>query len=505
MIMKWQTIGTGLTALAAVCCMARAEERWSEPIKTGLSAFRDAGEWAMAGDVNKDTQNAARLAAKEGTSVIYNGKNGRTVDLMTREEFGDVEAHIEFLIPEKSNSGVYFQGRYEIQVFDSHGKAKPSHSDCGGIYERWENNRGFEGHAPRVNASKPAGEWQTFDVIFRAPRFDAAGRKTANAKFEKVVHNGQIVHENVEATGPTRAARFNDEKPLGPLMVQGDHGPVAYRNIRIRPLSAAAARPLFAMDTYTQRPYPRGTMPVAQQMDLLKELGYAGVAWTSDDPARVKSARELAEARGLRIVSIYCQATLTRDGLKGEGRLPGIIESLKGSGCVIWLHISSRDFARSSADGDDAALEGLRGIAGLAEQAGLKVAIYPHVGDWTERVQDAVRVANKVDRANFGVTFNLCHCLKMGDEEKIPSLLESAAARLFLVTINGADTGAPSAGWNRLIQTLDRGSLDLRPILRKLNELKFTGPIACQGFGVPGDIRDNLARTMDAWKKICAE
>ncbi len=136
--------------------------------------------------------------------------------------------------PKGSNSGVYFQARYEIQILDSWGVEHPKYGDCGGIYERWKDNQGFEGRPPRVNASREPGEWQSFDVIFRAPRFDAAGGKIANARFVKVIHNGTVVHENVEVTGPTRASTFEDEKPLGPLMLQGDHGPVAYRNLRVK-------------------------------------------------------------------------------------------------------------------------------------------------------------------------------------------------------------------------------------------------------------------------------
>ncbi|MGB1817175.1 MAG: family 16 glycoside hydrolase [Rubripirellula sp.] len=70
--------------------------------------------------------------------------------------------------------------------------------------------------------------------MFRAPRFDEVGNKTANARFVRVMHNGKVVHENVDVTGPTRGAGFNDEQPTGPLMIQGDHGPVAYRNVRVR-------------------------------------------------------------------------------------------------------------------------------------------------------------------------------------------------------------------------------------------------------------------------------
>ena len=200
-----------------------------------------AGEWAMVGEVAKDPADEKRLAVKPGAGAIYNGPKGRTRNLLSQWEHGDVAAHVEFVVPKGSNSGAYFQGRYEIQVFDSWGVTDMKHGDCGGIYQRWDPKRGrgkegYEGHAPPTNASRPPGQWQAFDVIFRAPRFDSSGRKTANARFVKVIHNGVVVHENVEVTGPTRAATYGDEKPLGPLMLQGDHGPVAYRNMTFLPL-----------------------------------------------------------------------------------------------------------------------------------------------------------------------------------------------------------------------------------------------------------------------------
>jgi len=197
------------------------------------------GTWQISGAAKVNPDNEERLVAEAGSGVIVNGPDGRTVDLFSRGEFGDVKAHIEFMVPRGSNSGVYFMGRYEVQVFDSWGVEKPKYSDCGGIYQRWDEKRdpkGFEGHPPRVNASLPPGQWQSYDVIFRAPRFDEDGNKVANARFEKVIHNGIVVHEDVEVKGHTRAAAYTDEKPTGPLMLQGDHGPVAYRNIRIERL-----------------------------------------------------------------------------------------------------------------------------------------------------------------------------------------------------------------------------------------------------------------------------
>lgn len=222
---------------------ATAEDAGTVPMGD-LSAFQEpTGDWTPAAEVFLDGKDEKKLAWKEGTGALVNGPKGKTAHLVTKAEHGDVRLHVEFMVPKGSNSGVYLQGRYEIQVLDSWGVTELKHGDCGGIYQRWndakgldDGKRGYEGRAPRVNASKKPGEWQEFDITFRAPRFDAAGQKTANAVFVKVVHNGVVVHENEELSGPTRASLFNDEKPLGPLMLQGDHGPVAYRNLRIQPL-----------------------------------------------------------------------------------------------------------------------------------------------------------------------------------------------------------------------------------------------------------------------------
>ena len=209
------------------------ESDWIE--LAGTSFWQEnRGKWMVVGSVSLDPENDARLAFEAGEGIWANGPEGRTVDLHSILDHGDVEAHIEFMVPKGSNSGVYFQSRYEVQIFDSWGGEEPQFSDCGGVYQRWKEGQGFEGHPPRKNASRPPGEWQSFDVVFRAPRFDAAGNKTENARLVKVVHNGVVVHENVEVTGPTRAATFEDEVEMGPLMVQGDHGPVAFKNARVK-------------------------------------------------------------------------------------------------------------------------------------------------------------------------------------------------------------------------------------------------------------------------------
>jgi hypothetical protein len=207
---------------------------------TGFDGWRTPlGDWRLAGSVRLDPEDPARFEIEDGEGLMVNGETGRTSHMVSKMEHADVEAHIEFMVPKGSNSGVYFMGRYEIQVFDSYGVEEPKYLDCGAIYQRWDDKTqtGYEGHPPKVNASRAPGEWQSFHVFFTAPRFDEAGNKVENAKFVRVIHNGVVVQENVEVTGPTRAAMFQDEQPTGPLMLQGDHGPVAYRNIRIHPLN----------------------------------------------------------------------------------------------------------------------------------------------------------------------------------------------------------------------------------------------------------------------------
>jgi hypothetical protein len=212
---------------------------WLDVFSKGLDAFKKPhGAWVAVGGVEMDPSKPRKLLSHEGKGIFYNGPKGRSNDLYTKEKYGDLEVHIEFLIPKGSNSGIKLHGHYEIQIEDSYGIKKPKGSDCGGIYPRSEAKPRYhhidDGIAPKVNACKPAGEWQTLDVVFLAPRFDKNGKKTANARLPKVLLNGVVIHENVELLTPTGDRWRNAEMAEGPLMLQGDHGPVAFRNLRLR-------------------------------------------------------------------------------------------------------------------------------------------------------------------------------------------------------------------------------------------------------------------------------
>lgn len=208
-----------------------------------LSAFQStAANWQIVGKVQAPFAKEKSLDTQKGTSVLVNLPDGKNkAQLFTKFEHGDIDLELEVMMPGGSNSGVYLQGRYEIQLLDSWGKERPTFGDMGGIYQRWDDSqpdgqKGYEGTAPLVNAAQAPGLWQHLRISFQAPRFDAQGKKVQNARILFVELNGITIHENVELTGPTRGSYVGggNEAPMGPIVIQGDHGPVAFRNIKYR-------------------------------------------------------------------------------------------------------------------------------------------------------------------------------------------------------------------------------------------------------------------------------
>ncbi|MDB5247243.1 MAG: hypothetical protein JWQ40_1637 [Segetibacter sp.] len=208
---------------------------------TDLSYFQNAGTtWRIASDVRGDFAQRAVLTTTPGSGILVNitDFNNTGSDLISTMQHGDMDLELDYMMALGSNSGIYMQGRYEIQLLDSWGVVNPKAGDNGGIYERWnegkpQGQKGYEGHAPRLNASRAPGLWQHMKISFQAPHFNTAGQKTDNAKILRVELNGFTIQENVELSGPTRGALGNDEVPMGPLRLQGDHGPVAFRNIKV--------------------------------------------------------------------------------------------------------------------------------------------------------------------------------------------------------------------------------------------------------------------------------
>lgn len=220
-----------LTALPAMALPLADLSRFDSP----------AANWQIVGTVSAPMDKSVeQMPHAPGTGILLNSPSDAAQGpLSSNFEHGDLELSFEFMMPKGSNSGIYLMGRYEIQLLDSWGKKEIGPGDCGGIYERWddtqpEGQKGYEGHTPSLNAARAPGLWQSMKIRFRAPRFDQGGMKTENALVEGVWFNGYQIHENVSLSGPTRGSFFPEESDKGPIIIQGDHGPIAFRHFQYK-------------------------------------------------------------------------------------------------------------------------------------------------------------------------------------------------------------------------------------------------------------------------------
>ncbi len=259
--------------------------------------------------------------------------------------------------------------------------------------------------------------------------------------------------------------------------------------------SAAQPFEFFAFDNGVGR----GQLKPEQQAEILAELGFAGIGYTGtqDIPAMLAAL----DQRGLKFFSTYVAVNLKPDAAPYDAGLPAAIEQLKGRGAVLWVHVLGAP--ASTTDMDDRAVDILRELATLAQKSGLRIALYPHTGFYVATVQDAVRLAKKVERPNVGASFNLCHFLKLDDEQNIRRVVEGAMPHLFLVSVSGADQGnTKSMGWDRLIQPLGQGDFDVKGVLKILKEIGYKGPVGLQCYGIRGGPLDHLPKSMEAWHKL---
>ncbi|HEY5824189.1 MAG TPA: family 16 glycoside hydrolase, partial [Cyclobacteriaceae bacterium] len=342
-----------------------------------LSAFKpQAGNWQIVGDVTilpdvdihasaptaetgKDKKgkkskdkapvaehpNAVSFTAGKGILLNMNDETKKD-NLVSAFEHGDIELELEVMLPKGSNSGIYLQGRYEVQLLDSWGVKDAKYSDIGGIYRNWEKEPGkiYMGKAPLTNPAKAPGLWQKFKISFRAPRFNSAGEKITNAKFVSVELNGVKIHDNVEVPLPTGGPIENNEKPFGPLMIQGDHGPVAFRNVKyelVKEASASLSNISYKTfygnfkvvnDFANLKPAAMGTSPELTCEILEREDQYAAIyAATLTVPEAGKYKFALAYTGGARLVINNQQLINKQSTDSWESGVPASIELKAGS------------------------------------------------------------------------------------------------------------------------------------------------------------------------------
>lgn len=236
-----------------------------------------------------------------------------------------------------------------------------------------------------------------------------------------------------------------------------------------------------------------------EQARMLKELGYDGVGhlWLDHVEERLKTL----DAEGLRLFQITIQVNIASEDAPYDLRLKEVLPLLHGREVQLCLLMGG--MKPSDLQGDDRGVAIVRELAGLGEASGTQILLYPHANDWLETVDDAIRIAKKVNLPNVGIMFNLCHWLKEDKEEQLGDLLKEAMPWLRAVSINGADTAREiREGTGNWLQPLDSGSFDVGALLEKLAQLNYTGPVGLQCWGIEGDAKEHLSRSMAAWKKM---
>ena len=215
---------------------ASTQETPGDPPSDAIVLFdgRDLSKWQARGRGDQQDQIVeAAWKVEHGYFEVV----PRTGAIFTKEEFGDIQLHVEWAAPAKiegasqgrGNSGVLIMGRYEVQVLDSYNNLSYADGQAGAIYGQYP---------PLVNASRKPGEWQTYDIVFEAPRFE--GGKLIRPAYATVLHNGVLLHHRRELLGPMQHRRLTEYEPHAPegsLMLQQHSNPVRYRNIWVRKLN----------------------------------------------------------------------------------------------------------------------------------------------------------------------------------------------------------------------------------------------------------------------------
>ncbi len=241
---------------------------------------------------------------------------------------------------------------------------------------------------------------------------------------------------------------------------------------------------------------------ISEQARMLHELGFDGAGYQLWLDGKLEENLKTLDDADLEASLLYIRINLKPGKPFYNPRLPEAIRKLKGRPCTISVLLQG--FPPGDPGGEKRALKVLRELGDMAAASGLPVSIYHHQGDWTESLLHALEVVKKVDRKNVGVNFNLCHWLKTDGDKDYRPVLEENAGKIFAVTLNGAKLGSKT--WkNGLIQPLDRGDFDNRELLATLRAIGYRGPIGLMCYGIPGDAKECLTRSMKVWKDWEAE
>lgn len=242
--------------------------------------------------------------------------------------------------------------------------------------------------------------------------------------------------------------------------------------------------------------------PVAELTKLLHEVGFDGGGFAILTGPRLEETLQASDQAGLKV---YLLQTAIHFDAKGVAQFdPQVLEAIrKLKGRPVAVVVTANGLKPGDPAGMDSAVRALREMGDAAAEAGVRISAYNHVRCWNESVPFNVELVRKVNHPQVGFNFNVCHWLKVEGNKDYRPLLKANADKLFCVTLCGAQIGADK--WtDGLIQPLDRGDFDNQALLATLREIGYQGPVGVMCYGIPGDAREYLQRSMKTWKSWMA-
>lgn len=244
-------------------------------------------------------------------------------------------------------------------------------------------------------------------------------------------------------------------------------------------------------------------VPFNDQADLVKRLGFEGIELMGLEKADEKL--KVLEKYQLPLKMVYVQIDIEKEE-PYDPRLPDFIKSVRDKGVTLWLHIHSEKYKPSDPAGDVLCVPIIQSLADYAIQYNVNIALYPHSFFWLEKIEDSVRLTEKINRRNTGAVFNLCHYLRTDDRAMLEEKLIRSVPFLAAVSVNGADDGNTNEmEWSQLIRPLGEGTFDVMRVLRILRDNNYVGPVGLQCYNIPGEPSEFLAKSMNTWRSYIKE
>ena len=248
------------------------------------------------------------------------------------------------------------------------------------------------------------------------------------------------------------------------------------------------------------RTLPNAPVGLEAQAALVKQLGYDGLAGHTED--NYYELREAMDKEELEMPEIYIAMNIVKGKISYHEALKGILEHSKDRDLLVALHLHADEFMDNKTAGDELFVEGIRDLADFAAPLNVKIAIYPHVNFYCETLEHAINLAKQINRKNSGITLNLCHLLKVEGETGWEEKALAALPQLFMVSINGADSGnTKEMDWDRLIQPLGEGSFDTFELVKLLKTNGYDGKFGLQCYNIKQDCELALTKSINTWEE----